>query len=164
MDIRHCYVPNLPGLHGEDLAQYEDATASQHAQAQAQDQAPPHAEAPQQPAQSGFESNRIKIEDKSNHSVSGKPKQVIVVAKHLCGAATDLAIRSLEAFWAEPENPHKFISSSGDASNTSSTVSPAATATDVNNPDPFAKGVTGRTTRASGSCYLTASTRRSSMC
>lgn len=61
MDIRHCYLPKLPGVNSSDTCSTTEAGTTGAAE--------PTAVQP-----------------------------VVVIAKHLCGVATDLAIQSVHAF------------------------------------------------------------------
>ena len=60
MDIRHCYLPLLPGVVGSDTSSTATPTTP-------------------------------------TTTASGK-QPVVVIAKHLCGVATDLAIQSVRSF------------------------------------------------------------------
>ena len=86
MDIRHTLLSGLPGVQTEN---------NEHSP----DDAMNSAEIGGLQSGSGqriTDQNAQKFA--AGQEASGAPKEVVIVAKHLCGVATDLALRSLECF------------------------------------------------------------------
>lgn len=70
MDIRHCYVPGLPGVRQKSTSALAIAEREQPVSAQ----------------------------DSQSQQQQSAPQPVVIIAKHLCGVATDLAIHSARSF------------------------------------------------------------------
>jgi hypothetical protein len=116
MDIRHCYIPKLPGVINpgvinaspvEGIALGEDDTAAGVVSTDLINPDP----------DTGVVSTDLVVENKMNdikidNQVSQMGmKKVIIMAKHLCGVATDLALRSLETFIDHDKDSNNILDS-----------------------------------------------------
>ena len=131
MDIRHCYVPNLPGVldkeKDKEIVQLiDDKKEEEHEENKGEmkvkenaivgDRKDAEEDSKKEVVQEGatvmkekkkdqkiinaveMEKKRV-LEKEVEKEGGGKvEKKVVIMAKHLCGVATDLALRSLEAF------------------------------------------------------------------
>ena len=88
MDIRHCFVPNLPGIIKIEEKQEAGKREGDGGEKSEED--------------GGGEGEK---NEKSKEGSECEPtKKVVIMAKHLCGVATDLALRSLESFKIQNTN------------------------------------------------------------
>lgn len=69
MDIRHCYLPNLPGIAPLPCTSEPDVVT-----------------------------DKLQLKDAQTSTSSAVEQPVVVIAKHLCGVATDLALHSVGSF------------------------------------------------------------------
>ena len=94
MDIRHCFVPNLPGIIEIDEKQ-EGGKRKGDGGAESEEDG-------KEGRDGGGEGEKNEILKEGSEFES--TKKVVIMAKHLCGVATDLALRSLESFKIQNTN------------------------------------------------------------
>ena len=93
MDIRHCYVPNLPGIREVEV----EKEVQKEVQKEVEKEVVVDGE--EVLLENGVKGESLReIGESEEKEVVGGGKEVVIMAKHLCGVATDLALRSLEAF------------------------------------------------------------------
>ena len=96
MDIRHCFVPNLPGIIKIEEKQEAGKREGDGGEKSEEDGGGKGEE------DGGGEGEK---NEKSKEGSECEPtKKVVIMAKHLCGVATDLALRSLESFKIQNTN------------------------------------------------------------
>jgi tRNA:m4X modification enzyme len=102
MDIRHCFLPNLPGVNPVYTYEADEETAL--ARIRSNEKGKKNGDST---IQNGTENGqKMEINDQKMEINEQKmetlgetgQKRVVVIAKHLCGVATDLALRSLTGF------------------------------------------------------------------
>lgn len=133
MDIRHCYVPNLPGvidkekkkekekeidylIDGKKEKEHAGTTGAMQVNATVGDKKNTEVECNKEVVLEEasaikekkkdqkiinaveMEMRRLLEKEVEKEGVGEVEKKVVIMAKHLCGVATDLALRSLEAF------------------------------------------------------------------
>ena len=119
MDIRHCFVPNLPGIVEIEEKQEEKQEGRERGEIEEKQEGREGGggggerggerggggegggdrEGEKEGGGEG-EDNMKSKEDSECEST----KRVVIMAKHLCGVATDLALRSLESFKKQNTN------------------------------------------------------------
>ena len=99
MDIRHCFVPNLPGIieieekqEGREGGEIEE---KQEGRGGGGGERGGGGEGQGEKEGGGEGEDNMKSKEESDCEST---KRVVIMAKHLCGVATDLALRSLESF------------------------------------------------------------------
>ena len=100
MDIRHCFVPNLPGIIEIDEKQEAGKRKGDGGAESEEDGKEGRDGGGEEDGGGEGEKNKILREGSEFEST----KKVIIMAKHLCGVATDLALRSLESFKIQNTN------------------------------------------------------------
>ena len=93
MDIRHCFVPNLPGIVEIEEKQEEKQEGRGGGGERGE------REGEKEGGGEGEDNMKSKEDSKCEST-----KRVVIMAKHLCGVATDLALRSLESFKIQNTN------------------------------------------------------------
>ena len=102
MDIRHCFVPNLPGIIKTEKKEKEQLDTEMKIENDIKDEknSPKKTENSEIKAMKKEEKRVIakELEKEIEKGEEEVEKKVVIMAKHLCGVATDLALRSLESF------------------------------------------------------------------
>jgi Methyltransferase TRM13 len=108
MDIRHCFVPNLPGIIKTEKKEKEQIDAEmkiengiKNGKIDKNEKNPPKKTENSEIKAMKKEEKRVIAKELEKEFEKGEEeveKKVVIMAKHLCGVATDLALRSLESF------------------------------------------------------------------
>ena len=102
MDIRHCFVPNLPGIIKTEKKEKKELDTEMKIENDIKNEknAPKKTENSEIKAMKKEEKRVIakELEKEFEKGEEEVEKKVVIMAKHLCGVATDLALRSLESF------------------------------------------------------------------
>jgi Methyltransferase TRM13 len=104
MDIRHCFVPNLPGIittEKKENEQVEETEQRDMYEIDKNEKNPPKKPENSEIVAMKKEEKRVIAKELEKEIEKGEEeveKKVVIMAKHLCGVATDLALRSLESF------------------------------------------------------------------
>ena len=112
MDIRHCFVPNLPGIveieekqeekqEGRERGEIEEKQEGREGGGGGGGERGGEGEREGEREGGGEKEDNMKSKE---DSVCESTKRVVIMAKHLCGVATDLALRSLESFKIQNTN------------------------------------------------------------
>ena len=121
MDIRHCFVPNLPGIveieekqeekqEGRERGEIEEKQEGREGGGGGGGERGGEGEREGEKEGGGEGEDNMKSKEDSKCEST---KRVVIMAKHLCGVATDLALRSLESFKIQNTNKNgKFYFSS----------------------------------------------------
>ena len=96
MDIRHCYVPNLPGIKNIEV---EKEVVSEEVSVSGEIVVSDEKKVSSGEKEAVNDIEKIVNGEKETENDGREvEKEVVIMAKHLCGVATDLALRSLQAF------------------------------------------------------------------
>ena len=102
MDIRHCFVPNLPGIIKTEKKEKKELDTEMKIENDIKNEknSPKKTENSEIKAMKKEEKRVIakELEKEFEKGEDEVEKKVVIMAKHLCGVATDLALRSLESF------------------------------------------------------------------
>ena len=99
MDIRHCYVPNLPGIKNIEVEKEvvsEEVSVSREVVVSDEKKVSNGEKEVVNDVEKTVNGENEVVNDEKE--VENDEKEVVIMAKHLCGVATDLALRSLQAF------------------------------------------------------------------
>ena len=126
MDIRHCFVPNLPGIieieekqeekqegrEGGEIEEKQEGRGGERGGGGEGEREGEREGGEREGEKEGGGEGEDNMKSKEDSDCESK-KRVVIMAKHLCGVATDLALRSLESFKKQNTNTNgKFYFSS----------------------------------------------------